>query len=150
MSESSESSESLHGEKTPSPTNAPLAETGGATPPEPKPRLPRWVSVVACLFIIGVLAALAIPNFVKARTTSCKSACVANLKQIDGAIQQWALENKKVDSNPVDLEAAKKYLKGGVLPTCPSGAGSYAAGTTVADAPTCTFRYQSGEGHSLP
>ncbi|MGV3757436.1 MAG: competence type IV pilus major pilin ComGC [Verrucomicrobiota bacterium] len=106
--------------------------------------------MVVCLFIIGLLAAIAIPNFVKARTTSCKSACVANLKQIDGAIQQWALENKKVDSDPVDFEAAKAYLKGGVLPSCPSGGGSYAAGKTVADPPTCTFRYQNGEGHSLP
>jgi len=102
------------------------------------------------LLIVGVLAALAIPNFVKARTTSCKGACIANLKQIDGAIQQWALENKKKDTDPVDIEGAKNFLKGGVLPTCPSGAGSYAAGKTVADPPTCTFQYRDGTGHSLP
>jgi len=134
----------------PAPDKPPLAEEVAAQPPARKSRISWWVRGFFYLLILGVLAALAIPNFVKARTTSCKSACIANLKQIDGAIQQWALENKKKDTDPVDLEEAKKFLKGGLLPVCPSGAGSYAAGETVADPPTCTFRYQSGEGHSLP
>jgi len=38
-------------------------------------------------------AAIAIPNFIRARTTSQMNACINNLRQIDGAIQQWALEN---------------------------------------------------------
>ena len=45
--------------------------------------------------IIGLLATIAIPNFIKARATAQKNSCIANLKQIDGAAQQWALENKK-------------------------------------------------------
>ena len=53
------------------------------------------VEIMIVVAIIGLLAAIAIPNFVKARTTAQKNACVANLKQIDGAVQQWALEQKK-------------------------------------------------------
>ena len=44
---------------------------------------------------IGVLAGIAIPNFVKARQTAQKNACINNLRQIDGAKKQWALDNKK-------------------------------------------------------
>ena len=42
--------------------------------------------------IIGLLAAIAIPNFIKARATSQQNACINNLRQIDGAINEWALE----------------------------------------------------------
>ena len=55
--------------------------------------------------IIGLLAAIAIPNFIKARTTSQKNACINNLRQIDGAKQQWALENgKQASDTPSDAE----------------------------------------------
>ena len=53
------------------------------------------VEIMIVVAIIGLLAAIAIPNFIKARTTSQKNACINNLRQVDGAIQQWALENKK-------------------------------------------------------
>jgi type II secretory pathway pseudopilin PulG len=45
--------------------------------------------------IIGLLAAIAIPNFVKARTTAQKNACINNLRQIDGAIQQWPWKQER-------------------------------------------------------
>ena len=50
------------------------------------------VEIMIVVAIIGLLAAIAIPNFVKARTTSQTNACINNLRQIDGAKQQWALE----------------------------------------------------------
>jgi hypothetical protein len=49
---------------------------------------------LALIPIIGMMAAIAIPNFVKARSTAQKYACISNLLQIDGAKQQWAVENK--------------------------------------------------------
>lgn len=97
--------------------------------------------------VAAVLAAIAIPNFVKAKTTSGGPNCIAHLKQIDGAIQQWALENKKEDTDVPDLAGAASYLKGGVLPVCPQG-GSYRAGATVKDRPTCTKGIELG--HTLP
>lgn len=105
------------------------------------------VEIMIVVAIIGLLAAIAIPNFVKARTTAQKNACIANLKQIDGANQQWALENKKTDSDTVDAAGSVTYLKGGVAPTCPAG-GSYNIAVVVSNPPTCNLG--ATLGHSLP
>jgi len=50
------------------------------------------VEIMIVVAIIGLLAAIAIPNFVRARKTSQTNACINNLRQIDGAKQQWALD----------------------------------------------------------
>jgi len=50
------------------------------------------VEIMIVVAIIGLLAAIAIPNFVRARQTAMKNACIANLKQIQGAIQVWAID----------------------------------------------------------
>ncbi len=98
--------------------------------------------------VVAALVAIAIPNFVKAKTTGGGGPpnCIVHLKQIEGAIQQWALENKKEDTDAPDLNGAASYLKGGVLPVCPQG-GSYRAGATVVDRPTCSLA--TTHGHSL-
>lgn len=99
------------------------------------------VEIMIVVAIIGLLAAIAIPNFVKARTTAQKNACINNLRQIDGAKEQWALEKKKsAGSASVDTEI-EEYIKGGA-PKCPSG-GGYTYGA-VDTAPTCSIT-----GHSL-
>jgi competence protein ComGC len=131
----------------PAPDQEPLAEGAVAEPPARKPRIPWWVRGFFYLLIIGLLAAIAIPNFVKSRTTACNNSCISNLKQIDGANQQWALENKKLDSDIVDAKASIAYLKGGVAPTCPAG-GSYTIAVAVSNAPTCSL--SATLGHSLP
>ena len=95
------------------------------------------VEIMIVVAIIGLLAAIAIPNFVKARTTAQKNACINNLRQIDGAIQQWALEEKKAPADTVAKSQVAAYLKGGVMPTCPIGDTAYAGMATVANAPTC-------------
>ena len=59
------------------------------------------VEIMIVVAIIGLLAAIAIPNFVRARTQSQKNACINNLRQIDGSVQQWALENKSAASATV-------------------------------------------------
>src|SRR5258708_38408715 len=61
------------------------------------------VEIMIVVAIIGLLAAISIPNFVKARTTAQTNACIANLKQIEGAIEQCALEQKKATSATVTL-----------------------------------------------
>jgi len=72
--------------------------------------------------IIGLLAALAIPNFVKARTRSTAVTCMNNLRQIGDAKAQWALENRK-DSTALptdaDLFGPGLYVKD--KPLCPGG-----------------------------
>ena len=97
------------------------------------------VEIMIVVAIIGLLAAIAIPNFVKARTTSQANACINNLRQMDGAIQQWALENKAAATATVTLANITSYIKqkaGGGLPDCPAG-GTYAV-TAVNASPTCT------------
>ncbi len=65
------------------------------------------------------------------------NSCIANLKQMDGATQQWALETKKVATSPVEIASVMKYLKGGQLPVCPSkGAYSF---SNVATSPRCSI-----------
>ncbi len=90
---------------------------------------------------------IAIPNFVKARATAQKNACIANLKQIDGAVQQWALENKKAATDTCALTDTTLLacLKGSALPACPGG-GAYPAGTPVSGSPACSL---STSGHTL-
>ena len=103
------------------------------------------VEIMIVVAIIALLAAIAIPNFVKARTSSQKTACIANLKQIDGAKATWAMEMKKSSSaTPVATEifGATLYIR--EQPGCPGG-GTYAL-LAVDTKPTCTL---STEGHTL-
>src|SRR5438132_4444401 len=97
------------------------------------------VEIMIVVAIIGLLAAIAIPNFIKARTTSQMNACINNLRQIDGAIQQWALENKKDSAATVAFTDISGYLKNAVI--CPAGgttfADSYTLGATIAEKPVC-------------
>ena len=84
------------------------------------------VEIMIVVAIIGLLAAIAIPNFVKARQASQKSACAANLKQIDGAKATWALENKKtgVDVPPdADIFGNTAYIR--MKPSCPATGTEY-------------------------
>ncbi len=96
------------------------------------------VEIMIVVAIIGLLAAIASPNFVKARTTSQKNACINNLRQLDGAVQPGALENKKAASDAVTLADCTPYLKNAVV--CPSGGTTVNDSYSVTDAqtqPTC-------------
>ena len=101
------------------------------------------VEIMIVVAIIGLLAAIAIPNFIKAREASQKNACIANLKQIDGAKNTWALEQKKVNADvpgDTDLFGTSLYIR--EKPSCPAG-GTYSL-LAVVEKPTCTTA-----GHTL-
>ena len=105
------------------------------------------VEIMIVVAIIGLLAAIAIPNFVKARTTSQQNACINNLRQYDGAVQQYALENKLPSTGTYTMAVLQPYIKltsQNNLPACPAG-GSYTAGGNVTVPPTCNIT-----GHNLP
>jgi len=96
------------------------------------------VEIMIVVAIIGLLAAIAIPNFVKARSLSQQNACVENMRQIFGAKATWALEQKKnlTDTpNASDLFGATAYIR--ETPTCPGG-GSYLL-QPVDTKPTCNI-----------
>src|SRR5258708_3429602 len=92
--------------------------------------------------IIGLLAAIAIPNFVKARTRAQTNTCINNLRVIESAKTQWALEFKKVDTDTVATSDLNTYIRGNSWPNCPAN-GTYET-TTVSAPPTCTV-----PGHSI-
>ena len=96
------------------------------------------VEIMIVVAIIGLLAAIAIPNFIKARQASQRAACVANLKTMDGAKATWALEQKKTNTDSptdADLFGNTSYIR--EKPSCPAG-GTYAL-NDVQTKPTCTI-----------
>jgi len=105
-----------------------------------------WLTASILLLALAAAWVLNPGNFARS-THAEKNYCIANLKQIDGAIQQWALENKVPETNAPDLNAVMKYLKGHKLPQCNQG-GKYSPGRTIADAPTCSKGLELG--HALP
>lgn len=102
-----------------------------------------YISIALSIFLVPMMLAIAIPNFVKARETAQANACINNLRQIEGAKQQWALENEKNPGDAPTAQDLKPYLKNGAFPTCPAG-GAYTIGA-VSNAPTCSI-----PGHQLP
>jgi prepilin-type N-terminal cleavage/methylation domain-containing protein len=113
------------------------------------------VEIMIVVAIIGLLAAIAIPNFVKARKTAQTNACINNLRQIDGAKQQWALETAAAVGATPTTAAITPYLGRGAAGSvasvyCPlSGAGAL-NGYAVNDlntAPTCNNATAVGGAH---
>ena len=95
------------------------------------------VEIMIVVAIIGLLAAIAIPNFIKARNASQKAACVANLRTMDGAKATWALEQKKSNGDTptdADLFGNASYIR--EKPGCPSS-GTYSL-NQVDTKPSCT------------
>lgn len=103
------------------------------------------VEIMIVVAIIGLLAAIAIPNFVKARTTAQKNACINNLRQIDGAKEQYMLEQSTTTppATTAALSGAGGYIK--TDPSCPAS-GTYTVGAAGTN-PSCSL---SGDGHVLP
>ena len=110
------------------------------------------VEIMIVVAIIGLLAAIAIPNFVKARATSQANACINNLRQIDAAAQTWALEKGQTTgsaiSYPNDLTPYIKLNSGGSVPICPAS-GTY-NDTSVGAAPTCSLGTTVTPYHLMP
>ena len=110
------------------------------------------VEIMIVVAIIGLLAAIAIPNFVKSRSTAQMNTCINNLRQIDGAAQQWALEKGKSTgaaiSYPADLTPYIKLNSSSSIPPCPAG-GTY-NDATVGATPTCSLSNAITPWHQLP
>ncbi len=108
----------------------------------------QWT--VAGLVAIGLIA-VAVPNFVKARATSCANACINNLRQIDAAANQFALERQLTTGTPIhfpnDLTPYIKLNSHGKTPSCPQG-GVYEI-RQVGQIPTCSLSLTIS-GHALP
>ena len=104
------------------------------------PRGFTLVEIMIVVALIGLLASIAVPTFVRARSTSQQNACINNLREIFGATQQWALEYHEAPNAPVAFTDIQFYLKNAIV--CPAGgssatfANSYTL-TDVTNVPTC-------------
>jgi prepilin-type N-terminal cleavage/methylation domain-containing protein len=104
------------------------------------------VEIMIVVAIIGLLAAIAIPNFVRARGTSQTNACINNLRIVDAAKGQWALEQHKQNTDSPgdsDIQPYMGHGSGGELPTCPNDSSqtfdtSYTA-NNVGTKPVCNI-----------
>jgi len=95
------------------------------------------VEIMIVVAIIGLLAAVAIPNLITARKKAQRQACIMNMKAIAGAKENWALDYKKGDADTpsdTDLFGRDKYIEN--KPACPAG-GTYNIGP-VSEKPTCS------------
>ena len=92
------------------------------------------VEIMIVVAIIAILAAVAIPNFVKYRKNSQATACISNLKQIQGAVEQAKMAGVGTPGW-TDIVGSTLYIK--VTPSCPAG-GSYSLPQADTDVPTCS------------
>src|SRR5438270_12641195 len=110
------------------------------------------VEIMIVVLIIGILLAVAVPNFIKARETSRAKACVANLKQIESAKEQWAMDTKAAtNASPTDtdLYGSAAYIRNAT--SCPSG-GTYTIGDK-STRPVCSIGTNgagTSDDHTLP
>ena len=94
------------------------------------------VEIMIVVAIIGLLAAIAVPNFAQARANARRGACINNLRLIDASKEQWALEtNAAPDAEPA-VDDITPYLKNEAMPTCPA-AGDYTVSAMATD-PACS------------
>jgi prepilin-type N-terminal cleavage/methylation domain-containing protein len=114
------------------------------------------VEIMIVVAIIGLLAAIAIPNFVKARETARKNTCINNLRLIDGAKQTYALEaNTSVTYTPTESNVAPYLGRAGATTYttlkqanvyCPDQPTTKYTLNNVGVKPSCSF----STSHALP
>ena len=95
------------------------------------------VEIMIVVLIIGILLGIATPNFLKARESGRQKTCISNLRQIEAAKDQWAMDTKKDAGTATaftDLVGATLYLKSN--PTCPAN-GTYTVNAVGTNA-TCS------------
>jgi hypothetical protein len=106
---------------------------------------------VACI-LIGAFVFICLPYFHRPRRVSSANACINNLRQIDAAANQFALENSKTNGEaikfPNDLTPYIKLNAAGKIPGCPQG-GIYSI-KRVGDLPTCSLGSTVTPDHVLP
>jgi prepilin-type N-terminal cleavage/methylation domain-containing protein len=111
------------------------------------------VEVMIVVAIIGLLAAIILPNFIKARATSRQDACISNLRQIDAAINEWTLETGQTVGNSIgSVNTVSAYIKltsRNRVPRCPAK-GTYSVGA-VGDNPQVSCSLSTANPpHQMP
>ncbi|HWN96932.1 MAG TPA: type II secretion system protein, partial [Methylomirabilota bacterium] len=102
------------------------------------------VEIMIVVSIIGLLVAVALPNFLKHRNSMRVKSCMENLRVLNTAKVQWAMETRQATSSRPTASDLIPYLRDGHLPECPAS-GSYRL-RNLARNPNCSLW---PEGHTL-
>jgi len=113
------------------------------------------VEIMIVVAIIGIIIAIAVPAFLRARENARGRACQENLSKIDGAKEQYALENRVPNNATIQSTALVSgttgYLKS--MPVCPATPTAYEI-NAIGVAPTCAYSGTSAFAgaviHKLP
>jgi hypothetical protein len=101
-----------------------------------------YISIALSLLMIPLLLAIAVPNFVKAREVAQRNSCINNLRQIDAAKAQWAVDHQRPEDAVPALSDLEPFMASGRALICPAG-GKYVLGA-INERPTCSV-----PGHEL-
>jgi hypothetical protein len=113
-----------------------------------------YIGIALAIFVFPMMLAIAITNFVRARTVAQQNACINNLRIIDGAKSQWAVEHQKKNSDIPTAQDLAPYMGRGsanIMPVCPNDPartfGSSYSINAVGTSPSCMIRPAT---HILP
>ena len=98
--------------------------------------------------LVGLLAMIAIPNYLKSRNSAQVNTCISNLQQIDQAIQTWALDMKRTSGQPVTYEDISSYLRHSVV--CPAGGTSFEDSYSISTVNAPALCQRQPATHKLP
>lgn len=102
------------------------------------------VEIMIVVAIIGIMASIAFPNFVKARATAQQKLCIKNLRMLHETKQQWGFENKKTATATPSVAQIRAYFGKNRMPICPAR-GTYTLQRLDRD-PRCS---RASSGHTL-
>jgi len=107
------------------------------------------VEIMIVVAVLAILMSVAVPNYFKSGKASYKSVCISNLRQIDAAMEQWAMDNN-IPAGTVlkslQEESVYNYIDGGRI-DCPAN-GEYSM-HAISSKPQVICSLED-EGHRLP
>jgi prepilin-type N-terminal cleavage/methylation domain-containing protein len=112
------------------------------------------VEIMIVVGIIGLLVGIALPNFIKSRASSQQNACINNMRQINSAVEQWAMENGQAPGAAApalatDLTPYVQLNSNSAIPSCPAGGTYVINNISIVPQVYCTLSSLASDPHVL-